>query len=512
MLWVRDNCSLSRQTGYSMKEIESRADRRICLEPCTRGCHHAKEKQQKISPMSHSFSPEKNAPWIDQFSGVFTDRRLERQFLGECEKLFIQRDRKIALLMIGLELVLIFIDIGLLHKNPAFAFLRVGLRSIFIATLLFVAMKLFRETSLSPWGQMFCLLTLLIHNAIIATYHHPVLQDHLSPGYLLAVYLFTITAYYTAMSLRLSGVLTISAALVFQFIFLQLWTGFGSDNLLIFYAPFLLGGLIAFSHYTAVGQSRLHRLAWLNARNACYEHQRAEEAQQFRTRLLEVVGHDLRQPLNAMRYYLTALQYEPRPPGPDRRDEPRQIVRQLTLVHRQIADILDKTLDLAQLDNEAVTARCYKQPASPMLRELLAGFSHQTQKIGIRLRVYGWERSLYHDPDLMAAVLRNLVANALQYHAFVTPRPRVVIAVRAAGRRIDVVDNGGGMRNPLDGMAGESPASGRALLSGRRRLGLDIARQMAQKQGWKMVLNTAPGKGVHVILTCQHEVALRGEY
>jgi K+-sensing histidine kinase KdpD len=243
----------------------------------------------------------------------------------------------------------------------------------------------------------------------------------------------------------------------------------------------------------------------MGAEHAKRLQQLAEEAQGFRTRLLELVGHDLHQPLGALRYYLTALRYETLTLEKPAAERLGKISARIDLVNKQVTDMLNKALELAQLDNAEVVARCRSQPISPLVQELRDRFAGEARMQGIALRFYGTDGMLVHDPALMSAVLRNLVGNALRYHNRVARQPRVIVAFRQGGHRIDILDNGGGIAAEFEAQL-NAPQFDRQLARplGHGRglgLGLAIARQFADKQGWQMQIHNQPVAGVWFQLT-----------
>jgi len=433
-------------------------------------------------------------PAFDRVSGGFRNPLLERRFLEAYEVNFTRRDRYVVMLIFILELLLIAVDYRALGEIPEVSRMRIGLRGIYMCSLVVIAGHVFTRNPLSRWSHIFLLLSMLLHNALMATYHHPQLFAKTSPWFLLAIYIFTITAYYTFLSPWRKGILLVSTAFGLQYILLRMWLQ-PPDPMMI-YSPFLVFGLIAFSQYTAASQARQHRQVWMGAEHAKRLQRLAEEAQGFRTRLLELVGHDLHQPLGALRYYLTALRYETLSLEQPAAERLGKISASIDLVNKQVTDMLNKALELAQLDNAAVVARCRSQPILPLVQELRDRFASEARMQGIALRFYGTDGMLVHDPALMSAVLRNLVGNALRYHSRATPHPRVVVAFRQGARRIDILDNGGGISPECESQL-NAPQFDRQLdnVLGHG-LGLAIARQFADKQGWQMQIHNHPAAGL----------------
>lgn len=415
------------------------------------------------------------------------------RFRREYGHVFVRRDRYIIAFIFILEAILIVIDYFKFHAVPELSFLRMGMRALYMVPLVIAFFYYFTDhgDGYSKGVQGIILIGMAIHNLLIATYHHPYLIANMTPGFLLAVYIFTITAYYTFLSAWLSGTLLVSALFGIQYVLLRGW--FDSFDLDQVYAPFLLFGLIGFCHYTAVSQGRQHRLIWWAAVQERKQKQHAEEVQAFRKRLLELVGHDLRQPLGALRYQIAALRIGV---GGQESIEAKRtllVAEQVSRAVDQITEMLDAALALAQLDNQDVEARCRQQTIAPLVQHLQEYFATLAALTGVEIRIYGASQTLFHDPALMMPVLRNLVGNTLKYHNHDTNRPRVVVAFRGR-RRIDVVDNGGGFSAAT--MESALPDNRQRAAGARHGIGLTIARQLALRQGWEMEIANYPGRGV----------------
>ena len=429
---------------------------------------------------------------ISSLSGQFRDANQERLFRTEYGHILLQRDRFIFTLIIFIQVSLILVDYRTFYAVPDLKAMRLAMRLLYMGTLLIAYFHYKGKSSYSVGTQGLVFVIMLVHNLFIATYHHPYLMANTSQGFLFAVYLFTIAVYYTFLTASLPGTLLATLCLVGQYLLLDGWMG--EQNLTQTYAPFLLFSLIAFSHYTASSQMRQHRLTWLAAQVARNHQRRAEELQVFRTRLLELVGHDLHQPLGALRYHIATLRISAA--SLTDRDAERSLLLadHVSRTADEITDMLDKVIELAQLDNDDIASRCRIQPVAPLIKELRKQFDSSTVLAGVELHIHGSRRQVVHDPILLLAVLRNLIRNAIAYHRQ-TARPRVVLAFRGSrrGEYIEIIDNGGGLTEDVMSRLNDTahmPAQG------QHGLGLMIARQLALKQGWRMDIDNWPGRGV----------------
>ena len=431
-------------------------------------------------------------PRMKRFGGQFDNAGVEARFRADSNSVFLRHDRYTITLIFTLEAIFLVIDLFKLLDMQELSAVRIGLRSLFMMTLVAAFFHCFSNGREHRGTQGFIMFSMAVNNLLIATYHHPYFTEHLTLDLLIAVYMVTVAVYYAFLSARLTGTVLMSVALGIQFMVLRWW--FDAPDIDQIYAPILLFGLIALSHYARIGQAHLHRVTWLRGESARHQQLRDEEIQVFRDHLFKLVGHDLRQPLGALRYYSAALRIGAANLDADESHRSLLMADQINLALDQVTEMLDKALELALLDNNSVIVRCRKQPVASLAKKLREHFAGAAAIAGVEIRIHGSGRAVVHDPALMLPVLRNLVSNALQYHNHNTSRPRVVVAFRGKqGDRIDIVDNGGGIS--AQRLETVMQVTHRQDPDTRRGLGLIISRHFAQKQGWQMEVTSFPGHG-----------------
>ncbi len=131
---------------------------------------------------------------------------------------------------------------------------------------------------------------------------------------------------------------------------------------------------------------------------------RAEEADAAKSKFLAAASHDLRQPLQAMRFYLSAVA-----------DAPERLPQHLGRLEAcldSMETLLSALLDISKLDAGVVTVR----PQALELRSLLETLARETAPdAGVAITVQGPRYPCVGDPTLLASVLRNLMDNAVKY-------------------------------------------------------------------------------------------------
>lgn len=204
-------------------------------------------------------------------------------------------------------------------------------------------------------------------------------------------------------------------------------------------------------------------------------------------RLLSAVGHDLRQPFQAMRLFLNLLQMK--------LTEPK---------HVELADRLEEALEVgaAQMDQVLVLAalgagtariRAETVPLGPLLARVVEEMADKATKAGKRIRLVPTSLSVETDPVMLDRVLRALIDNALT-HA--VGGSRVLVGVRRSdGPALIVADDGRGIQ-PADRALVLEPG-GRLERTGvaLRGLGLGLAlcHQIAHQLGHTLELGGVRG-------------------
>src|SRR3954462_15530429 len=163
----------------------------------------------------------------------------------------------------------------------------------------------------------------------------------------------------------------------------------------------------------------------------------AEEANVSKTRFLAAASHDILQPLNAARLYVTSL-VERQGSGEDAR-----LVSNVDASLEAVEEILGALLDISRLDSGAMKPEISSFRIDELMRQLELEFTPLARARGLKLSFVSSTRAVRSDRRLLRRLLQNLVSNAIKY----TPNGRVLIGCRLGdGRlRIDVHDTGLGI-------------------------------------------------------------------
>ncbi|MEA2966147.1 MAG: hypothetical protein QOI46_6245 [Alphaproteobacteria bacterium] len=163
----------------------------------------------------------------------------------------------------------------------------------------------------------------------------------------------------------------------------------------------------------------------------------AEQANVSKTRFLAAASHDILQPLNAARLYVTSL-IERQGGGND-----AQLVGNIDASLDAVEEIFGALLDISRLDTGAMKPEITSFRMDELLRQLEVEFTPLAQERGLRLRFMPCSLAVESDRRLLRRLLQNLISNAIKY----TPRGRVLVGCRRRRRRlrIDVYDTGLGI-------------------------------------------------------------------
>jgi signal transduction histidine kinase/CheY-like chemotaxis protein len=163
----------------------------------------------------------------------------------------------------------------------------------------------------------------------------------------------------------------------------------------------------------------------------------AEEANVSKTRFLAAASHDILQPLNAARLYVTSL-VERQGAGDD-----AQLVSNVDASLEAVEEILGALLDISRLDSGVLRPELSTFRLDELMRQLEVEFAPLAREKGLRLTFVATTRAVRSDRRLLRRLLQNLISNAIKY----TPQGRVLIGCRLDGGklRLDVYDTGLGI-------------------------------------------------------------------
>ena len=216
----------------------------------------------------------------------------------------------------------------------------------------------------------------------------------------------------------------------------------------------------------------------------------AEAATVMKTRFLAAASHDLRQPLQSLRLYLSVLTRQ--------LTEPKilDVCNKMDKSLETMRELLDALLDISRLDGGTVTPEKRDFSIQDLLDRIVADNIQQAAAKGLQLACTGANCIVHTDPGLLERVLENFVTNAIRY----TEKGQVSIDCQQDGKvaRISVADTGVGIPEEDLGKVFEEYYQLDNQVRDRRKglgLGLAIAKHIARLLGHRIDVTSTPGEG-----------------
>lgn len=135
----------------------------------------------------------------------------------------------------------------------------------------------------------------------------------------------------------------------------------------------------------------------------------AEHANMTKTKFLAAVSHDLLQPMSAARLFTTALQEHSLP------EDSARLVESLNYSMEDVESLVSTLVDISKLDAGVVESDIAPFDVSLLLCNLANEFRPQAAQANLRFRFVPSSAVINTDTQLLARILRNLLANAIRY-------------------------------------------------------------------------------------------------
>ncbi len=240
-------------------------------------------------------------------------------------------------------------------------------------------------------------------------------------------------------------------------------------------------------------RERTEELTLLNAALARAKGE-ADAANISKTKFLAAASHDILQPLNAARLYVTSL--IERGGSDDRR-----LVDNIDASLEAVEEIFGALLDMSRLDTGAMRPEFASFRIDELMRQIELEFSPLASGKGIELKLVPCSLVVRADRRLLRRLIQNLVSNAIKY----TPAGRVLIGCRRRSEalRIDVYDTGVGIprSKQRDIFVEFHRLDEGAKIARGLGLGLSIVERVARVLGCRVEVNSAAGRGSHFAVT-----------
>ena len=220
--------------------------------------------------------------------------------------------------------------------------------------------------------------------------------------------------------------------------------------------------------------------------------QAAEAANQSKTRFLAAASHDLLQPMNAARLFVSILRQQQGDTG----DEQAQLVKRVDRSLTAAEELLSALLDISKLDSGMYEPEPEPIPVAELLEKLRRRFKALAANRDLELRVRPAPQHILSDRNLLYRILQNFLANAIRY----TESGGVLLGCRLRGDclKISVWDTGVGIDDSeAQAIFQEFHRLDYAQRLDERGLGLGLAicDRIARMLGHEMEVRSRPGHG-----------------
>jgi len=244
-------------------------------------------------------------------------------------------------------------------------------------------------------------------------------------------------------------------------------------------------------------ERRVHeRTEELTRLNAALERAKgeADAANISKTKFLAAASHDILQPLNAARLYVTSLIERGG-------REDRRLVDNIDASLEAVEEIFGALLDMSRLDTGALRPEFASFRIDELMRQIELEFAPLAAAKGLDLTFVPCSLVVRSDRRLLRRLIQNLVSNAIKY----TPEGRVLVGCRRRSDhlRIDVYDTGVGIPQSRwrDIFVEFHRLDQGAKIARGLGLGLSIVERLARVLDCTIELESEAGRGSHFVVT-----------
>jgi hypothetical protein len=215
----------------------------------------------------------------------------------------------------------------------------------------------------------------------------------------------------------------------------------------------------------------------------------AETANASKSRFVAAVSHDLLQPVNAAKLFISSLK------NTDLNERQVNLAERIFKSFQSVETILGALLDISKLDSGQAALNISEFGIQPVLDGIRDEFSPLARDKGLRLKVISSSVEVHSDPVYLRRILQNLVANAIRY----TESGRVLVGVRRRKyfAEFQVSDTGIGIaEEEQDRIFEEFHRIDRQLVSDSAMgLGLTIVKRACDMLGHELALRSKIAEG-----------------
>jgi len=226
-------------------------------------------------------------------------------------------------------------------------------------------------------------------------------------------------------------------------------------------------------------------------------YKKLQEVDKMKDEFIRMATHELRSPIINIRGYIEALREKI---GPSLDEEEKEYLRRIDISAKNLGNLIDDILQVSRIQQGRLDLTPKRIQPETVIKEVIKELELKAQKKGLKLIFQPQEEPFYimANPNRLREIIFNLVNNAIKY----TPKGWVKVEVQAdkirKKYRISVVDTGLGISAQAQTKlfqkfyrvrtreTADIPGTG---------LGLWISKELCQKMGGQIFLESMEGKG-----------------
>lgn len=231
----------------------------------------------------------------------------------------------------------------------------------------------------------------------------------------------------------------------------------------------------------------VHFVAFINIHNEITAREELSKVNENKNRILSILSHDLRTPLNTLHGTLNLLSTNSMT-----ETEKSEVLRTLTHQVFRLGEFLDTTLHWSRANFQDMVIHPQRFDVNAVIEDIVSLYSTSSASKKIQINVAIENRNRVHgDPGVFSIVFRNLLSNAIKF----TPANgtiRIYDSVRNENYTLNVENSGNGISQNkifeiLNGNSASEPGT-----SGEKGLGLglNLCLQLLRKSGGNLEIES----------------------
>ena len=213
----------------------------------------------------------------------------------------------------------------------------------------------------------------------------------------------------------------------------------------------------------------------------------AEAANASKTRFLALASHDILQPLNAARLYLSAINET------ELSERNVGLVGKLDTALGSTEYLLSTLLSIAKMDQGALQPQFRHVQLGSILSPLVQEYAVLSEQRKLTFNAFFKDRPVYTDPTYLRRIVQNFLSNAIKY----TQTGKVLLGVRKRGDylQIAVWDTGPGIAAQQQHKVFDAFYRIQNQNVEGVGLGLSVAQRMSEQLGCELQIASVEGRG-----------------